>query len=92
MERWITLFLTGAGIALIYAGYLLFCGLPSAENRRNVSKTRLLMLNVLPGALLALSGMAIITAQVRTVLVPHASIQHHQPLRSNHAGIVMRVG
>lgn len=65
-----------AGIGCIYAGYVLFCGLPAARAGR--SRTRLLCVNILPGALLALIGMSVITFQVKSVIAPHRVVPERQ--------------
>jgi hypothetical protein len=68
--------LTAIGLICIYAGYVLFCGLPAA--RRGRSRTRLLLLNILPGALLAAIGMSVITSQVKTIFEPHRIVRERQ--------------
>ncbi|HVW09436.1 MAG TPA: hypothetical protein VHC90_12680 [Bryobacteraceae bacterium] len=61
------------GLACIYAGYVLFCGLPSARWGR--SKLRLLALNILPGAVLASIGVGVIMFQVKSVVTPHRVVR-----------------
>jgi hypothetical protein len=68
--------LTAIGLICIYAGYVLFCGLPAARIGR--SRMRLLLLNIVPGALLALIGMTAITSQVKSVLEPHRIVRERQ--------------
>jgi len=70
------LFTSALGLSCIYAGYVLFCGLPAA--RRGRSRTRLLLLNMVPGALLALIGMSVLTCQVKTVLETHRVVRNRQ--------------
>ena len=68
--------LTAIGLICIYAGYVLFCGLPAA--RRGRSRMRLFLLNLLPGALLALIGMSAVTWQVKSVIAPHRVVRQRQ--------------
>jgi hypothetical protein len=68
--------MSAAGLACIYAGYVLFCGLPAARAGR--SRMRLFLLNILPGALLALIGMSVITTQVKSVIRPHRVVRQQQ--------------
>ena len=65
--------MTSLALACIYAGYKLFCGLP-ALNRG--SRIGVLLLNVIPGILLALIGTGLLAAQVHNV-VSHASVARH---------------
>jgi hypothetical protein len=76
--------LTAIGLICIYAGYVLFCGLPAA--RRGRSRMRLLLLNLLPGALLALIGMSTITWQVKNVIAPHRVVRQ-RPAPAGPAGL-----
>jgi hypothetical protein len=77
--------LTALGLICIYAGYVLFCGLPAA--RRGRSRLRLLFLNLLPGALLALIGMSAITYQVKSVVAPHRVVRQ-RPAPVGPAGLL----
>jgi len=71
MEQIAMLLMAGVGVACIYIGYQLFCGLPAiAGSARSVSRTRVFLMNVVPGALLALIGAGILTAETRNIL-PH---------------------
>jgi hypothetical protein len=80
-----TVLMTTIGIACIYAGYLLFCGLPAARTAR--SRARVFVLNVLPGALLALIGMTVVTAQLRSLMEPRPVGRQHAAER---AGLTTR--
>jgi len=66
------LFFTGLAVVCIHAGYQLFCGLPAL---RCTGRLGTFVLNIIPGALLALIGMGILTAQVRS-LVLHKTVLH----------------
>jgi hypothetical protein len=73
------LLLTSLGIACIYAGYKLFCGLPALNGETTrASRTGVLLLNIIPGILLALIGTGLLTAQVHGFLSHRASIERHQ--------------
>jgi hypothetical protein len=61
------LLLTALGLICILAGYRLFCGLPA----RHYSQLTVFTLNILPGALLALFGAGLLTAQARALVVHH---------------------
>jgi len=80
MDRIATLFLAGIGLALIYGGYKLFCGLP-AINRQGApaSRTSVFLLNVIPGALLALAGTGLLAAQTRGLLSHRPAVHRHGP-------------
>jgi hypothetical protein len=75
MERFAALFLTGIAVICIYAGYQLFCDLPAASRG---NRLRVFLLNIVPGALLALIGMGIFTAQVRTLISHKPFVEKHQ--------------
>lgn len=85
VTRVMTVLMTAIGIACIYAGYLLFCGLPAARTAR--SKARVFAINIVPGALLALIGMTVITAQLRSVMEPRPMVRQHAAERS---GLITR--
>src|ERR1035437_9581326 len=76
MDRFAMLFLAGIGPACICAGYKLFCGLPAMSSRR-ASRASVLLLNIIPGALLALIGVGILTTAVRAVASDTPPIQRH---------------
>jgi hypothetical protein len=68
---WIAmLFVAAVGASCVYAGYKLFCGLPALSDGPRASRASVLLLNVVPGALLALIGMGLLTAEARG-LVSH---------------------
>ena len=79
MDRFAVLLLTSLGVACIYAGYKLFCGLP-ALNGETARATRIgvLLLNIIPGILLALIGTGLLTAEAHGILSHRASVGHHQ--------------
>ncbi len=79
MDRFAILLLTSLGIACICAGYKLFCGLP-ALNRQTTRTSRggVLLLNIIPGILLALIGTSLLTAQAHGILSHRPSIERHQ--------------
>jgi len=78
MDGIATLFLTGLGLFCIFLGYRLFCGLP-AMNGLRASRSSVILLNVVPGALLALFGAGLLTAEVRGVISHRPPISYHQP-------------
>jgi len=78
MDRFAMLFLTLAGLISIYAGYQLFCGLPALRTQ-GVTPASVLLLNIVPGALLAVGGIAILTVEARTLISHPSSIEHRQP-------------
>jgi len=59
MDRIAMSLLAGVGVLLIYAGYKLFCGLPHM-NGSSASRTSVFLLNIVPGALLALVGTGLV--------------------------------
>ena len=69
MDRIVMSLLAGVGVLLIYAGYKLFCGLP-ALNGSGVSRSGVFLMNIVPGALLALVG----TGLIAHGILPHKSI------------------
>jgi hypothetical protein len=75
MDRIAMSLLAGVGVLLIYAGYKLFCGLP-ALNGTSANRTSVFMLNIVPGALLALAGTALIA---QGIVPPH---RHKVPQRA----------
>jgi hypothetical protein len=76
MENPATLILAAFGLACIYAGYRLFCGLPSMNK---YTRPAVFLMNVVPGALLALFGTFLITTQARAMVSHRPAIQRHQP-------------
>jgi len=100
MNQLLTFSLALIGIACIFAGYHLFCGLPSLKRR--TSRTGLFLFNLLPGALLAIFGMGLATTEVHAFLTPrsafhrhavpvegtsfHAPLRHISPLSTQRAG------
>jgi hypothetical protein len=75
MDRIAMLFLTGVGIMCLYAGYKLFCGLP-AINGTQTSRTSVFLLNIVPGALLALIGTGILAAEARNLVAADRPLIH----------------
>ncbi len=76
MENSATLILAALGIACIYAGYRLFCGLPSVNKH---TRATVFLMNVVPGALLALFGTFLFTTQARAMVAHRPAIERHQP-------------
>ena len=74
------LLLAGLGVACIYVGYQLFCGLPAIGGSvPRVSRTRVFLMNIVPGALLALIGSGILTAETRNILPHRHAVIHQKP-------------
>jgi hypothetical protein len=76
-----TLFLATVGATCIYAGYRLFCDLPAISRQGlRANRAAVLLLNIFPGALLAMSGTALLTAEARVMLSHRpAAIRHYEP-------------
>jgi hypothetical protein len=75
MGLFAVLFLTGIGLTLIYAGYKLFCELPAMAGPGGTPTTfRALLLNIVPGALLALAGVGLIASQARGFMSHRSAI------------------
>jgi hypothetical protein len=73
------LLLTSLGLACICAGYKLFCGLPALNGQTTrASRSGVLLLNVIPGIVLALIGTGLLTAEAHGILSRRPSIQRHQ--------------
>jgi hypothetical protein len=91
MDRIAMLFLAGVGIACICVGYRLFCGLPAlGQPSRRASRSVVFLLNIVPGALLALIGAGILTAETRSMIVHRQATRHMQPAAqgtSRHPGL-----
>ncbi len=66
------LFVASIGLICIYAGYQLFCDIPSGVG------ARALILNIVPGALLGLAGMGILTAEFRMAIFHKPVIERRQ--------------
>jgi hypothetical protein len=80
MEQLATLILAVVGAACIYAGYRLFCGLPALNNpNRPTNRLTVILMNIVPGALLALFGTVLLTTQARAMVSHRSNIEHHQP-------------
>jgi hypothetical protein len=80
MDRIAMLLIAGAGLACIYVGYRLFCGLPAiSRGGPQVSRSSVFLMNVVPGALLALVGSGLLTAEARSVLSHRPVVRHHIP-------------
>jgi hypothetical protein len=79
VDRFAVLLMTSLGVACIYAGYKLFCGLPALNGQTTrASRSGVLLLNVIPGILLALIGTGLLTAEAHGILSRRPSIQRHQ--------------
>ena len=74
------LFVASIGLICIYAGYQLFCGVPSGWVHRA------LILNIVPGALLGLAGMGILTAEFR-MTISHKPVVERRRDPKNTAGL-----
>jgi hypothetical protein len=74
-----TLILAALGILCVVLGYRLFCGLPVMRGNYPASRSTALLLNILPGAILALFGAGLFTAEARTLVNRHPAIQRHIP-------------
>ncbi len=84
MHRIAMLSFATLGATCIYAGYQLFCGLPALNGHLNgqgprMTRAGVLLLNVVPGALLALLGTGILTAEVRGIVTHRPAFQRHIP-------------
>jgi hypothetical protein len=80
MENLATLILAAVGIACIYTGYRLFCCLPALNNRTvPTNRAAVFLMNVVPGALLALFGAVLLTTQARAMVAHRPVIQRRQP-------------
>ena len=78
MQQIATLILAAVGAACIYAGYRLFCGLP-AMNNPGRNRAAVFLMNMLPGALLALFGTVLLTTEARAMVSHRPGIEHRQP-------------
>ena len=80
MDRIATLFFMAVGLMCIYAGYKLFCGLPAIHRQgARASRTSVFLLNIIPGALLALAGTGLLAAQTRGLLSHRPAVHRHGP-------------
>lgn len=84
MDRFAMLLIASLGLACIYVGYKLFCGLPALRgDGPGASRAGVVLLNVIPGALLALAGAGILMADVHGATshgAGHGSgIHRHEP-------------
>jgi hypothetical protein len=80
MDRVTALFLAALGATCIFAGYRLFCDLPAlSEQRHRANRASVLLMNVVPGLLLAVFGTALVTTQLRDIFAPRAAIRHRVP-------------
>ncbi len=71
-------FFAAIGVACIYAGYRLFCGLPALRTAP-ADPASVVLRNMLPGALLAVTGAALLTVQAQAVLGAHTGPRRHTP-------------
>ena len=92
VDRFAMLLLTSLGIACIYAGYKLFCGLPALNGETTrATRSGVLLLNIIPGILLALIGTGLLTAQAHGILrAAHPSSVTNR--RKAHPGICTSAG
>ena len=77
MDRIAMLLLACVGAACIYAGYKLFCDLPAMNGDR--PHPNVVLLNVVPGILLALLGVGLLAAEARSITTRNPVIRHNQP-------------
>jgi hypothetical protein len=75
MDYVASLFLAAVGATCIYAGYKLFCDLPAM----GASRAAVFLLNIVPGALLALSGTALLTTEARGMLSTRPAMRREAP-------------
>jgi hypothetical protein len=79
VDRFAVLLITSLGVACIYAGYKLFCGLPALNGQTTrATRSGVLLLNIIPGILLALIGTGLLTAEAHGILSHRPSVQRHQ--------------
>jgi hypothetical protein len=69
------LLLAAFGLICIVVGYRLFCGLPA----RQYPRATVLVLNILPGALLALFGAGLFTTQARAMFAHRPATHRAAP-------------
>jgi len=75
-----TLFLAGLGALCIYAGYRLFCELPVTRRQgAPASLAAVILLNMVPGALLALFGAGLFTVEARGMMTRRPGIRYQTP-------------
>jgi hypothetical protein len=80
MDRVATMFLASLGAICIYAGYRLFCDLPVLRREgQRANRAAVLLVNMIPGALLALFGAALITTEARGMLTHRPAIRYQAP-------------
>lgn len=81
MERIGMLFLAALGLTCIYAGYRLFCDLPAMNgDRPQANRVGVFLVNIIPGALLALIGVGLLSAEVHGAMSHQpAGVHRHQP-------------
>jgi hypothetical protein len=79
MEQIATLILAGVGAACIYAGYRLFCGLPAMKRVGQTNRAGVFLMNMVPGALLALFGTVLLTTEARAMVSHRPALERHQP-------------
>lgn len=80
MDYAASLLLAALGAACIYAGYKLFCDLPVMGGPGlRATHAAVLLLNMVPGGLLALCGAALVTTQARGVLAHRPAIHSNAP-------------
>ena len=72
---WLRLTIAAGGFLSIYVGYKLFCDVPF---QRGKTFRRIFVLNLLSGAALALFGVGVLTADLRSVHVPDSGVVRHK--------------
>lgn len=81
MPSFAMLLLACVGLGSIFGGYRLFCGLPVLNNRgsgRPATRRAVFLLNIVPGALLALFGTGLLMAEARGAIAPRPAVRHHR--------------
>jgi len=75
------LLLAALGLICIFVGYRLFCGLPS----RQYPRATVFVLDILPGAVLALFGAGLFTTQARAMFAHRPSMHRVAPAEQDTA-------
>ena len=81
VAKTMTLLLAALGLICVFLGYRLFCGLPA----RQYPRATVLLLNTLPGALLALFGAGLFTTQARAMFAHRPSMHRVAPAEQDTA-------
>lgn len=80
MDRTAAWIVAGLGGICIYAGYRLFCTAPVAGGRTELARrTKAVLANFLPGAVLALFGAAILTTAAQSLFMKKPAAHGRTP-------------